>query len=176
MSQESIGIGRRSLEALLIRFPFISRLAIRLMIALPASRLRRRIWLASYRWTFSSFDRLPFELWRSYVHPDVVVDFSHSPRWGLDVGEQASGWDALEEMYRRLREPWEKTVVRVDGIADSGRDRLAAALTMSATGHGSGLEVVDSVGYVLSYRSGYLVRLELYDDPEHALEAAGLSE
>jgi ketosteroid isomerase-like protein len=66
-------------------------------------------------------------------------------------------------------ETWVEGEATVDRLVDSGSGRIGTVITFHARGRASGVEVSDRFGYVFDYRSGWITRVELYENPEEAL-------
>jgi ketosteroid isomerase-like protein len=73
-------------------------------------------------------------------------------------------------------EAWEALVFEADHFIDAGDDRVIVALRARGTGRGSGVEVEAAAAYVVTLQGGKVIRLELYQTLDKALEAAGLQE
>jgi ketosteroid isomerase-like protein len=86
-----------------------------------------------------------------------------------------SGPEELAGYWAEFREDIEEVSSSVSEIRAIGDKVFVAAM---ATGRGrrskAGFGV--PVWFVMTFRGGMVVRVETYDDPEQALEAAGLSE
>ena len=90
--------------------------------------------------------------------PDLNVLGGHAGflRWIDD-------WDAME---------WS---VEPEKYIDAG-ERVVVLLRLSARGRGSGLSLERLDGMVWTVRNGKAIRLDYYNNPTEALEAAGLEE
>ncbi len=74
----------------------------------------------------------------------------------------------LDETLAELR-------IEISEIRDLG-ERIVAIGHLRGRGKQSGAEVESSIGYVVEFKNGKVIRMDDYFDPEDALEAAGLSE
>ncbi len=78
------------------------------------------------------------------------------------------------EAWGRFLDAWEEMVPEQPEIIDAGDD-VVVLLRIRGRGKASGMEVVEEVGNVITFRDGEIVRMNLCHKAE-ALEAAGLSE
>ena len=85
------------------------------------------------------------------------------------------GHEALVEYYEHWLDAWSSFQGEVEEIIDGG-ERLVAAVSISARGRTSGVEIGERFFYVFEMRQGRIFREHQYLDRNSALEAAGLSE
>ena len=79
-------------------------------------------------------------------------------RWNEDWGAAWSDWSLEPQEY-----------------IDAG-DQVVVMVEMKATGRGSGVEIDREDALVYTLREGKHVRLDYFNNPQQALEAAGLRE
>jgi ketosteroid isomerase-like protein len=78
-------------------------------------------------------------------------------QWFLEIDQQFDRWSLVAEEWR-----------------DVG-DRVVVLGRVSMRGRGSGVELDQSIGWLIEVSEGRLKRLEMFVPPEGALEAAGLT-
>jgi ketosteroid isomerase-like protein len=77
------------------------------------------------------------------------------------------------ESYADTFESWE---VGVEQIRDIDAERVLILAVVRGMGRRGGVEFEQRFGHLVTVRGGKVVRTELCDSPEEALEVAGLSE
>ncbi len=113
-----------------------------------------------------------YETMNALFHPD----HEYLPR---DVGLEGGGGHRGARGYRdwatRTGETmeWEVTLAEVTEI---DHERVLAVMPTKFRGRQSGAGTEQRVGAVVTVREGKVVRTELFQSPEQAREAAGLSE
>ena len=85
------------------------------------------------------------------------------------------GREGLARLWAELREDIEELSVSASEIRGIG-DKVFVAATLRGRGKQSNAGFEERNWFVTTFRGGLAVRVEIYDDPERALEAAGLSE
>jgi ketosteroid isomerase-like protein len=85
------------------------------------------------------------------------------------------GHAGVERLWAQLREDMEELSLSASDIRAVG-DRMFVAGTMRGRGKRSKAGFEQAFCYALTFQDGLIVRLEVYLDPEQALEAAGLTE
>jgi ketosteroid isomerase-like protein len=107
--------------------------------------------------------------------PEIVFDFTPSEIPGLGVyrghGEVRAFFK--EDWFAAF--PFEKWEIVVDQLVDHG-DQVIAISRQRGRGASSGAAAELEQGLIFTLRDGEIVGIEIYGDPEKALEAAGLSE
>jgi ketosteroid isomerase-like protein len=78
-------------------------------------------------------------------------------RWIADIDNQFEEWYSRPDEFREL---------------EDGRVLVLGDLHMR--GRGSGIELDQPMGWILSFRDGRMYRYEVFPDPTEALRAAGL--
>jgi len=125
---------------------------------------------------------LVFEAWNEGSLEDVLPFVDAGIEW-LEVegvpdstGTEIHGQAQVRSMLESLYETWEHYRLEPEEIRAVGKDRVVAVLREVARGRASGVDVASRWGYVITFRDGQLARVEAYRDPDHALEAAALTE
>ena len=102
--------------------------------------------------------------------PEVVFDPSSSrPEGGVYHGPQG----VLEGVQLWIGN-WAEYHFEVEEMIDAG-DRVLMTIRESGRSAGSGIEVTQDTFWVQTLRNGTIVRAELFNDRNQALQAAGLS-
>jgi ketosteroid isomerase-like protein len=86
------------------------------------------------------------------------------------------GRDEVVRNFREFTASFEYYRFEIEDLRDAGGDKVIAVLREQARGKASGLEVDRQSGWVATFRDGKVLSFEIYLDPAHALEAAGLQE
>jgi ketosteroid isomerase-like protein len=107
--------------------------------------------------------------------PEIVWDFSPSeiPGAGVYRGHDEVRAFFKEDWFGAF--PFEGWEVELDQLLDHG-DQVISVHHQRGLGASSGAAAVLEQGIINTVRDGQIVRVELYGDPQKALEAAGLSE
>jgi ketosteroid isomerase-like protein len=106
--------------------------------------------------------------------PDYVWDMSHFRSW-----PEQQTYEGIDEARRFIREwtaafdDWE---IEVLALHDAGGDKVVGVLRQRGRAKSTGLPVDMRFGQVFTIRDGKQVRMEMCDDPDDALKAAGLEE
>ena len=85
------------------------------------------------------------------------------------------GRHGVREFLQDLDETWAELPIEITEIRDLG-ERIVAIGHLRGRGKQSGAELVSSIGYVVEFKNGKVIRMDDYLDHQEALEAAGLSE
>ena len=110
---------------------------------------------------------------------EVLGDYAPDVEWHT-TGEFADervyrGPAGVKRLWAQLREDIEELSISASDIRAVG-DKLFAAGTLRGRGKRSKADFEQPFWYAFTFRDGLIVRVEVYLDPEEALEAAGLSE
>lgn len=120
---------------------------------------------------YDAWNRRDFAALKSLIHPDVVlVQDSAIP--GAEVVE---GRDELRRWLEAFANTWENFRLTAEETVEVG-DRIAVIVRVEATGKVSGIELDARVGHLVTAVDGKVLRLQTFNDPREALEAAGLSD
>jgi len=107
----------------------------------------------------------------AYAENTIWDDTQYRPDGAVHLGHRA-----LVEVVRTWLGTWTRYELEVEDVLDAGSDRVAVVLRERGEGKGSGTEVTNRFGVVVTVRDGKIVHTVVYRTPEEALEAAGLSE
>jgi hypothetical protein len=105
--------------------------------------------------------------------PEIELDASEAPV--VDIAGVYRGRDAVQRFWREWLDAWE--TFRFDyELVDAG-ERVVMLLDPRMRGRSTGIDVpFGKIAWVLTYRSGLVLRQKLYMDQSEALEAVGLAE
>ena len=108
--------------------------------------------------------------------PEVEVDFTRAPLWGLTQTGVFRGLENLQLFFREYYEAWENLDDSYDELFAVGEQVISVA-TVSGRGRASGLEIQlsDQAG-LWTLRDGRVIRVVWFPTRAEALEAAGLRE
>jgi ketosteroid isomerase-like protein len=114
---------------------------------------------------------LPFEVYSE----DIVWDISTARRGALFTRPVYYGHEGVREAWRELLTVFSESEFEVRELVDAG-DRVLADLHERDVGRASGVPVEATHLAVWTFAEGKVVRMQIFDDREQALEAAGLTE
>ena len=104
------------------------------------------------------------------AHPEFELDMSN---WG-PAAYTYRGQAGFRSFLRALDRLWERFDIQpVRFIGDD--DRVVVVIRVEARGRESGVEVSAQYANTWTFRDGKVIRAEWFDDPDAALEAAGLA-
>jgi len=124
---------------------------------------------------------------RGYAHRQASGDFLEeiiAPDFAWDMST-FRGWpeqqvyQGIEEARRFIREwtvafdGWE---IEVEALHDAGADRVVGIVRQRGCSKTTGLPVDMLYAQVFTIRDGKQTRMEMYSDPDEALQAVGLAE
>jgi ketosteroid isomerase-like protein len=101
--------------------------------------------------------------------PDVVIDASHR----VD-GRVGHGREELVAIVGEWMSTWDDWREEVEEIRGAG-DQVLVISTQRGRGKGSGADWENRFGMLYDIQGGKISRWTVYDDPNEALKAAGLS-
>ena|SRR5436190_2256530 len=113
----------------------------------------------------------PFEIYAE----DIVWDISNSRRAALYARPIYHGHEGVREAWREGLLAFGEIDFEVDGVIDAG-DQVLAVIRERQVGRASGAPVEATHLAVWTFADGKVVRLQVFDDRQQALEAVGLSE
>jgi ketosteroid isomerase-like protein len=113
------------------------------------------------------------EEWLALVDEFVAADCELVDGTMSAAAVQLKGPAAMRAAAADMTETFEEIRYDVEDVLDLD-DRLAVRLRGSARGRGSGMRVDGTLGHLLTFRAGKLVRLEIYGTWDEAVAAAGL--
>ena len=105
------------------------------------------------------------------AHPEFELDMSN---WG-PAAYTYRGGDGFRRFLRALDQLWERFDIEPERFV-SADDRVVVIIRVEARGRGSGVEVSARYANAWTFRDGKVIRAEWFEDPDVALEAAGLPE
>jgi ketosteroid isomerase-like protein len=85
------------------------------------------------------------------------------------------GHDGIRQYVRDLNDAWEIVRAEVDDAIGVGSIALLVG-RIRYRGKASGVETASPAGWMFKFRDGKVLRFRAFREPEHVLEAAGLSE
>jgi len=103
---------------------------------------------------------------------DPEVEFHEDPKF--PEATVYRGRDACVDNFREFTASFDGYRFEIEDVRDAGGDRVLAVLHEHARGRASGLEVDRRSGWVMTFRAGKLLRVEIYLDPADAFEVVGL--
>jgi ketosteroid isomerase-like protein len=124
-----------------------------------------------YRRGIEAFNRRDLEAFLALAHPDVVG----ISRVLAIEGDSYRGHDGTREWWNDLLGVFPDFTIEVVWVRDAG-DLTVSELRNSAHGEGSPAPLEDLVWQVTEWRDGRVVRWQMYESEQSALDAAGLSE
>ena len=127
----------------------------------------RRIYEAAAR----RDDVIPFEVYSE----DIVWDLSKARRATLLQKPVYLGHDGVRQFWREALSAWGEIDFEVEELIDADA-RVLAVIREREVGRASGVPVETTHLAVYTFADGKVIRLQIFDGHELALEAAGLSE
>jgi ketosteroid isomerase-like protein len=116
-------------------------------------------------------DVTPFEVYAE----DIAWDLSKARRAALYVKPVYHGHEGVRQSWREMLAAFGEFDVEVEELTDAG-DQVLAVLREREVGRASGAPVETTHAAVWTLAHGKVIRMELFDGREEALEAAGLGE
>jgi ketosteroid isomerase-like protein len=86
------------------------------------------------------------------------------------------GHEGMVQVISDWAQVFDDLVMTAEELTDVGNNRVLARVHQSARGVGSRVPIEFDTWFVYSVAGGRIARLEMFNDREEALEAAGLSE
>lgn len=127
--------------------------------------LIRRLWDAAER-------RDSVEVFALY-HPDIVWT---SHEWGpLQPDGRFEGHDGVRRFFRDWLEAFETYEARADSFVEAG-EQIVVGYRVIGRGTGSGVDVEMERWNLYTLADGLVTRVEVFENRERALDAAGSSE
>jgi ketosteroid isomerase-like protein len=170
---------RRSLdEQLFVRVPFLPRFIGSAVDRLrPSSPLRRGFVERRVRQVYEAFNRQDIEVFLVLgTHPAVefytAKDQAGVP-FGADLDDVYYGHAGVAAFFRKWLGAWEDYRIEPEEVIDCG-ETVIVLLRHRGRGKGSGLELEHRFAQVAHVRNGVALRVEIFWDRVHALEAVGL--
>ena len=108
-----------------------------------------------------------------FVTPDFVWDMSKFRDWPEQ--QVYEGADGARRFLADWRDAWEDWEIEVDSYHDAG-EKVVALLRQRGRSKASGLPVDMRFAQVWTVQGGKQTRMEMYADPDEAMEAVGLQQ
>src|SRR2546430_16761738 len=105
---------------------------------------------------------------------DPELEFHEDPKF-----PEAKAFRGRDEVLRYLSGFWasfEQVRFDIEDARDAGDDKVLGVLREQARGQASGAQVERRSGWVITLRSGRVLKFEIYLDPADAFKAVGLEE
>jgi ketosteroid isomerase-like protein len=113
----------------------------------------------------------PFEAYSA----EIVWDLSNSRRTALGVEPIYRGHEGVREFWRDALSVFAEVDLEVEELIDAG-DRVVAVTRERGVGRGSGVLVRSVAVSVWTLKDRKVVQVQVFDERQQALEAAGLRE
>jgi ketosteroid isomerase-like protein len=165
--------GRRRLERLYIRFPALARVLVRCIVAMPHSGPRRALLRYGYARGYASSRRRDWEFQRAYVHPDVEIDVSGAPDWGLDLDRDHRGFDDYVASITPILDAWAVAKFEIRDVVELVGGGIVVVFRMHARGVGNGVRLSSDFAHVINYDGGWVTRMGFFNDAGEALRSVG---
>ncbi len=121
---------------------------------------------------FQAFNRTG-EIDASFLADDFELHQSSSI---IDTAGVFRGPDALRESLRELQQVFEDLSMEPERFVPAAGGMIVVVMQVRGRGRGSGVELSNRVAWVCSFRNREVARIVVFEEPEEALKAAGLSE
>jgi ketosteroid isomerase-like protein len=119
----------------------------------------------------SAFERAGFEALGPFVHEDFEMrQLPSFPGAASYRGESAA------KVMSSFSRSFEDFSIEFEEIIDAGGDQVVVSVSERGRPRGGSVELDQAFGILYRLRDRKLVRMEWFNSPEEALEAAGLSE
>jgi ketosteroid isomerase-like protein len=105
------------------------------------------------------------------IHPDVEIQTGIGDAF---QGEPFRGHAGARQWLASLDENFETWEVIMDEVREQG-DTVLVLGSVHARGRGSGIELMQDVGWIYEFEDGRMIRLQTYYDRAQAVAASGLS-
>jgi ketosteroid isomerase-like protein len=117
-------------------------------------------------------------LWRSQDTDSIFTFYDPAIIWESHYGPISGayhGHEGVRQFFREWTDPLETFRAQAETFTDAG-ERVVVGTRVWARGKGSGVEGEMLQGIVYTLRNGLVIRVDLYETKQIALDAAGLSE
>jgi ketosteroid isomerase-like protein len=121
---------------------------------------------------YDAWSRQAVDEMLSMVTEDFVMKTS-----GIFPGtdDEYRGREAFARYMDVMVEPWERFVIEVVRLIETGDDRVVGLTRFHGRGR-EGIELQRQVGHVIAFREGLAARVQSYESWDDALAAAGVTE
>jgi ketosteroid isomerase-like protein len=116
-------------------------------------------------------DVTPFEVYAE----DIVWDVSKWRRAALDPKQVYRGHEGVREMWRETLVAFGEVDFEVEELIDAG-DQVLAVIREREVGRASGVPVEATHLALYTLTGGKVIQMQVFDDRQQALEAAGLAD
>jgi ketosteroid isomerase-like protein len=116
-------------------------------------------------------DVTPFEVYAE----DIVFDISNSRRVALALRPIYHGHEGVRQYWRETTSAFGEIDFEVGELRDAG-NHVLAVIREREVGRASGAPVETTHLAVFTLSDGKIIQMQVFDDREQALEAAGLQE
>jgi ketosteroid isomerase-like protein len=116
-------------------------------------------------------DVTPFEVYAD----DIVWDWSNARRAALQTKAIYNGHEGVRQMWREAVSVFGEVDLEVEELMDAG-DQVLAVICEREVGRASGAPVETAHLAVWTLADGKVTQMQVFDDRQQALEAAGLSD
>ena len=116
-------------------------------------------------------DVTPFDVYAE----DIVFDISNSRRVLLAMKPVYHGHDGVRQYWRETTSAFGEIDFEVEELIDAG-DQVLAVIREREVGRASGAPVETTHLAVFTLTGGKIIQMQVFDDRQQALEAAGLAE
>jgi ketosteroid isomerase-like protein len=113
----------------------------------------------------------PFEVYAE----DIVWDMSNSRRTLIGIEPVYHGHEGVRQFWRDALSVFAEADLEVDELIDAG-DQVVAVTRERGVGRGSGIPVGSTAVSVWTLANGKVTQVQVFDERQEALEAAGLRE
>lgn len=125
------------------------------------------------RRAIDAFNRRDLKMLTEVSHDDLEWT---SVMAAVDTGGTTyRGPHSWPSYFSVMDETWGDWRIEDPSIFDAGGDQVVAVLHLVGTGRRSGASVDQEVGLIYRIKDGQMWRMEVFLDPDEALEAVGLS-
>lgn len=105
--------------------------------------------------------------------PDVEL---HQASSIIDTAGTFHGRDGLRASLQELREAFDDLSFEAEKFIEAPGGEIVVFIRARGRGRGSGMEIDNSIAWVLSLRDDQIARIVVYEEQAEALKAAGLAE
>jgi ketosteroid isomerase-like protein len=159
-------------ERLALAAPWLRRRLTALLERAPAgSSLRRAALTRAVRTGYAAVNRDDYEVAEASLHPEIEFIPPGEGRAGIGFDAVYRGPDGVTRFTKQWKSGFTRFRYEPREIADAGGPRFAVRLGLLGTMRGSGAEVRDEYGTLVTLSGGLVLRQRNYFDWEEALEA-----
>ena len=115
-------------------------------------------------------DVIPFEVYAE----DIIWDISNARRAALAMKPVYHGHEGVRQYWREIVSAFGEVELEVEELIDAG-DQVLAVIREREVGRASGVPVETTHLVVYTLGGGKVVSMQVFDDRQQALEAAGLA-